>query len=180
MAAGQFLIAYGAAFILPLAILEGPFVSMLTGSLSANGFVSWHLALILLVGGDLVGDALYYAAGRFSGFERILNKRLIPDMALIETLRSHPAKSLIIGKWTHTFGCLILIGGGIARVPFGRFLAINLAATIPKSAVLFGIGYFAAGWLAAPRRHVTAGLIVLGFAGIALFALLRRSARAMP
>ena len=50
---------------------------------------------------------------------------------------------LVIGKWTHTIGCVVLIGSGMLRLPLPRFILINLLATVPKSAVLFGIGYFA-------------------------------------
>ncbi len=36
----------------------------------------------------------------------------------------------------------MLIGSGMLRLPLPRFILVNLLATIPKSAVLFGVGYF--------------------------------------
>ena len=50
---------------------------------------------------------------------------------------------LVIGKWTHTIGCIVLVGSGMLRLPLPRVYPDNLLATVPKSAVLFGIGYFA-------------------------------------
>ncbi len=64
MTLGDFLIAHGGALILPLAVIEGPVVSIVTGFLAAQGCFSWYWALILLVCGDLIGDIIYYAIGR--------------------------------------------------------------------------------------------------------------------
>ena len=50
---------------------------------------------------------------------------------------------LVIGKWTHSIGCVVLIGSGMLRLPLPGFILVNLLATVPKSAVLFGFGYFA-------------------------------------
>jgi hypothetical protein len=37
----SFLVAHGSALILPLSVIEGPVVTILTGLLSAQGYVHW-------------------------------------------------------------------------------------------------------------------------------------------
>ena len=77
---------------------------------------------------------------------------------------------LLIGKWTHSLGCVVLIGSGMLRVPLPRFILVNLLATVPKSAVLFGFGYFASRLLASTSSsHCIVGTIALcAFGGTAI------------
>src|ERR1700733_9703884 len=62
-----FMMAHGSALILPLAAIEGPVVTILTGILSARGYFQWYWALCLLVCADLIGDSAHYWVGRTGG-----------------------------------------------------------------------------------------------------------------
>jgi membrane-associated protein len=230
------LTVYGGVTILPLAVVEGPIVSVLTGVLSASGYLTWYSSLCLLIFADLIGDAICYAIGRTGGslyrhgppvyrhappvyrhgspyrhgparpghlsphharisdsdapgdddkrrsvvsfnFARWLRGRLKPGAEMMDDLKANATKMLLIGKWTHALGCVVLIGCGVVRVPLPRFLLINLLATIPKSALLFGIGFFAAGYFPVLQRHAGLETIVLCAAGILAITLtLRRAA----
>jgi hypothetical protein len=44
-------------------------------------------------------------------------------------------------------------------------MLINLVATVPKSALLFGIGYFAAGYFPLVERHAVLATIILCIVG---------------
>ncbi|HEY0185752.1 MAG TPA: VTT domain-containing protein [Rhodopila sp.] len=142
------LTGHGGALILPLAVIEGPLVAIVAGFLAARGYFTWYWALLLLVCGDLIGDMLYYWIGR-SGMTplTLLRRRLGMQgtlrPALRDGLRHNAARMLFVGKWTHGVGCLVLIASGMLRLPLRRFLMVNLLATLPKSAALFGFGYFA-------------------------------------
>ncbi len=151
MTIDSFLIAHGSGLILPLAVVEGPIVSVLAGLLSARGDFHWYWALSLLVCGDLIGDAIYYWIGRtgrapIAGLGRVLRIRNLVTPAVQVGLRRNSVKMQLIGKWTHSIGCIVLVGAGMLRLPFARFMLVNLLATLPKSAVLFGLGYFADGY----------------------------------
>lgn len=166
-----FLADHGAWFILPLAVIEGPFVSIATGILAGKGWVSWHLAIPLLVAGDLIGDALYYLIGMTGGaifgrFGRRLRARLGPNATLADDVRQHAAKLLVLGKWTHTIGCAVLMACGAARVPMPRFLLINLLATVPKSALLFAVGYYALDVFPASGRYAALEMAIICAIGL--------------
>jgi membrane protein DedA with SNARE-associated domain len=171
-----FLIAYGSALILPLAVIEGPIISIIAGLLSAQGYFVWYWALCLLVCGDLIGDFLYYWIGRtgrtpLAGLGRLLGLRGGVTPALQRGLTHNAAKMLFVGKWTHSLGCVVLIGSGMVRLPLLRFFLLNLLATVPKSAALFGFGYFAAGYFPLFERHAvlaTTALCIAGAASIGL------------
>ena len=178
-----FLIAYGSALVLPLAVIEGPVVSIVAGFLSAQGYFRWFWVLCLLVCGDVIGDVVYYWIGRtgsirLAGIGRRLGLRGGLPAALQRDLARNAVKMLFIGKWTHSIGGLVLVGSGMLRVPILRFILVNLVATVPKSAVLFGFGYFAAGYYPSFERHFMLTTIVLCAAGVASigFLLLRAGA----
>lgn len=183
MTIDSFLIAHGSALILPLSVIEGPVVSILTGCFAAQGYVAWYWALCLLVGGDLAGDLIYYWIGRsgrtpLAGLARRLGVRRAVSAEVQAGLTQNAAKMLCIGKWTQSIGALVLIGSGMLRVPLPRFILINLLATLPKSTVLFCIGYFAGNYWPLFERHYALGTIVLGAVGAAaILAVLRRSDR---
>ena len=182
MTLGSFLITYGSVLILPLSVIEGPVVSVMTGFLSAQGYFSWYRAIGLLVCGDLTGDLIYYWIGRtgvapLSGLGRRLGLSGAISPGLQRDLRQNANKILLAGKWTHSIGCFVLVGSGMLRLPLAPFLVVNLLATLPKTAALFGLGYFAGDHTAFFERHVVLGTIGLAAAGAASIALILRQAR---
>jgi membrane-associated protein len=176
-----FLIAYGGALILPLAVIEGPVVSIITGFLAARLYFPWYWAFALLVCGDLIGDLLYYWIGRTAGtplaaLGRRFGERFVPGRELQEDLSRNVNKMLFVGKWTHSVGFLVLIGSGMLRVPLARFAFVNLLATLPKSAVLFGIGFFAGGYYKLVEGHAVLAAIMLFVVGsLAILFIVRRA-----
>jgi len=176
----DFLIAHGSLLLLPLAVIEGPIVSVIAGFLSARGYLDWYWALSLLVCGDLIGDVIYYWIGR-SGRAPLagLGRRLMraePSAELTHGLRRNATRMLLIGKWTHSIGALVLMGAGMIRLNLAKFMLVNLAATLPKSGVLFGLGYFAWTYYLLLARHLLFGSVLLLLVGsAAILLLLRRS-----
>lgn len=173
-----FVMAHGCLLILPLAVVEGPVVSVVAGLLAARGDLDWFWGLAMLYSGDLIGDAMYYAIGRLGSLPLArlgVSRRFSP--ALHERLRGNTAKMLVIGKWTHSIGVVVLIGAGMLRVQFGKYLLVNTIATLPKSTLLFALGYFAWTWWAVIDRHLLLGLMLLSLLGsVAIGLVLRRGA----
>jgi membrane-associated protein len=179
-----FLIAHGSALILPLSVIEGPVVTILTGFLASQGYFRWYAALCLLICGDVIGDVILYWIGRTGrtplvGLARRVGLRRTVPPQVQDGLRRNAAKMLFIGKWTHSIGWFVLIGSGMLRVPLPRFIVLNLLATIPKSAVLFFIGYFAGNCVPIFERHYGVGTIVLCIMGVAAIVLVLRRTEAI-
>ncbi len=176
-----FMTAHGIALILPLAAIEGPVVAIVTGILSAQGYFRWYWSLCLLVSADLIGDVAYYWIGRtgrtaITGIGRRLGVSQVSNPTLRHGLTHNATKMWLIGKWTHSIGCLVLIGSGVLRLPLARFILVNLLASIPKCAALFGFGYFASDYYALFEHHLIGGTIVLcTLGGAAIFQVLRNA-----
>jgi membrane-associated protein len=179
------LAAHGGLLILPLAAIEGPIVSVIAGILAARGDLAWYWALCLLVAGDVIGDLAYYTIGRTGkaqlGFVgRLFGMRRAFTPELQNRLHDHSTKMLLVGKWTHSLGAVVLIGSGMLRINLARFMAVNFLATIPKSAVLLAFGYFASGYLPFFQKHVVLATLSLGAAGAAVALLILRSRHRHP
>lgn len=177
----HFILIYGYWLILPLAVVEGPILTVLAGVLVGSGHLDWRWVLALVVIGDLIGDMLYYAVGRWSwGPLKRLGQRfgLTGHRAtrLIERMDHGRVKVLLIGKWTHAIGALVLVAAGIVRMPVVQFLLVNLFATLPKSIVFLLIGIYAGQHLpSVSNALIYAPVVLLPVGIIAIVLLLRRS-----
>jgi membrane protein DedA with SNARE-associated domain len=179
-----FLIAHGTALILPLAVIEGPFVSIATGFLAARGYFNGVLAFCLLATGDVVGDVLYYWVGRsgtapLATVLRWIGVRATVPAKMQARLKANATRMLLIGKWTQSAGLVVLIGSGMLRISLPRFVLVNALATLPKTAVLMGIGAIAGEHVAVLEDHTTLTAIVLGVIGVAAIIVVLRRADGM-
>jgi membrane protein DedA with SNARE-associated domain len=174
---------HGLAILMPIAVVEGPIVSVVAGYLSSLSLMSLRAVVPALVIADLIGDAGLYALGRYGrraiprrGWERVgLSRARIAQM--VRGFRSNGARFLVAGKLTHGAGFAILTAAGVVRMPFGQFLLINLAATLPKTCALVALGWgFGAAWERLDGWILRGSLIVLvlALAGLALWFHFRR------
>jgi membrane protein DedA with SNARE-associated domain len=138
---------HGLWVLAPLGVIEGPVVTIIAGWLVSLGLLSAVPAVICLVVADVVGDCLLYAAGRGLRLDRlpvigprlrVPRERMVP---LVRAIRQNDVRLLVLGKLTHAAGFAVLIAAGVARVGPGRFILLNTLASIPKTLVLFGLGY---------------------------------------
>ncbi len=138
---------YGLWVFVPLAIVEGPIVTVIAGYFARLGALDPVSVLVAAVVADLIGDAIFYALGRWGNgwLSPRWRHRLHLDDQRLDWLRgqfhSRGGRILVTGKLTHSAGMFVLLAAGAARMPFARFLGWNLLATVPKSASFFVLGY---------------------------------------
>ena len=140
--------AYSYAALLPLAVIEGPAVTVLAAFLAAQGLLDAAAVYAIAVAGDLIGDMLYYATGRFL-LRRLLDRprawaaRLRHRVSVLAPrIRERAGAMLLFGKLTHSAGFVVLLAAGAAHVPFRRFMAYNVIGTLPKCLMFVAIGYW--------------------------------------
>jgi len=141
------LLEYRYLILFPLVVIEGPVVTIITGSLATVGIFSLLLAYPIIVIADLVGDSLYYAIGRWGRetFIKKYGKLLRLDERRIKKIEdhfdNHSEKTLVFGKVT-TLGSALLVVAGMSKMKYSKFIWINFLATIPKSLILLLVGYY--------------------------------------
>jgi len=133
--------------VFPIAVVEGPIISVLSGFLVGNGVFNMYIAFLVLLAGDVVGDSIYYAIGRYGGLSLI--KKIGPYIGVteerMEKLRDrfhrHDWKLLLFAK-TQAIGSIVLVTSGIVKMPFWRFIFYNTIGSIPKIMLFMVIGFY--------------------------------------
>jgi membrane protein DedA with SNARE-associated domain len=138
---------HGLLFLFPLAIFEGPIVSVVAGWLIRLGYMQFGWVYAVCVVADLVGDTILYWIGSCSNgnwsrryFPRIFNRVDKFSLAL-EQFHTRGGRILILAKLTHSLGFAALMAAGAARMSFPAFLWYNFLATLPKTLFFLLIGY---------------------------------------
>lgn len=130
--------------------IEGSAVMMTTGLLWHLGTVEFWPAYIALLLGDVLSDTMWYFIG-YHGARRFFARwghwfGMTPDVIEKVERRFHHyhLRILIISKLTMGFGLAVpvLTVAGMLRVPFSRYLIINLLGGIAWVLFLMGIGYY--------------------------------------
>jgi len=170
------LLGYKYLVIFPLAVLEGPIITVIIGFFSSLGYFNFFLAYVVIVIGDLAGDALHYLIGRLGGqpfvekWGRYLGVGASHLEALEKQFDRRGEKLLFIGKMTHGIGGAFLIAAGIIKMPFKKFMFSNLLATLVKSLLLLLLGFYFGQALTSINSYLQK--IALITAGVAAFAAL--------
>jgi membrane protein DedA with SNARE-associated domain len=144
------LLTYRYAIVYPLAIAEGPVLMLISGFLVRVGFFDFWPVYLLLIAGDMTGDIVWYFVGwhgarplieRYGWILSISEKNVEKATALFH---KHQTKILFISKITMGLGFSVatLIAAGAARIPFKKYLSINLAGQFVWTGFLIGAGYF--------------------------------------
>lgn len=128
---------------------EGSVVMMATGVLAHQGLVAFWPAFAALVLGDILSDIVWYCLGRFGG-RRFVDRwgyllGATPGIVSVveRRFRAYHTSILWISKLTMGFGFAIvtLMTAGLLRVPFHRYVAINLAGGLIWVFALFMVGF---------------------------------------
>src|ERR1700679_1112274 len=102
------IIQYRYAILIPAAIIEGPIVAFISGTLASLGYFNIYVLAVFFFARDMAMDGIYYAAGFFGArtafAKRMLKKLDMQEQALSDLRRvweEHPAKTMFIGKLSY-------------------------------------------------------------------------------
>jgi len=143
------LLAYRYWILFPLALVEGPVVSIIAGLLVSRGIFALVPAYIIIFLGDALPDSIYYVIGRLSHRRNFL-KRFghrfgITEhrLAAMEYLwQHHTAKSVMLSKWAYGLSTVLLISAGLVRLPYRKYFSYVVPLAMAQSAVMLAIGYY--------------------------------------
>lgn len=172
------LYTYSYLILFPLVVIEGPIVTIIAGFLVSLGFMSFLPAYLTIVAGDLTGDVIYYSAGRWwlnKAYRKVLaffNVKMSFVQKIEKALKKNKGPVLFFGKLSHAIGGIILFAAGSAGIPLKDFLEFNFFATLPKSLILLGVGYYFGSTITSFRKaldYTVVGLLILTVILIGLY-----------
>ncbi|MGD0976906.1 MAG: DedA family protein [Minisyncoccia bacterium] len=144
----SWLLKYRYLAIFPIAVFEGPILTVIVGFLASLGIFNLLISYTVIVLGDLTGDSLHYAVGRYGGrkFIEKWGRYVGLSFEKIEPIERQFEKRgntlLFWGKAMHGLGGAFLIAAGLIHMPFRKFILSNFWPTLLKSAILLMVGFF--------------------------------------
>lgn len=137
----ELLLTYKYIILMPLAIIEGPIVAVICGFLVTLKVFNPFWIYIILVIGDIVGDAGIYYIG-YSG-KRFLKYFKITDEKMEKAktyFHENHKKAILMSKLIHGIGFTGLIAAGASHVPYKRYFKTCALISVVQSAVMILIG----------------------------------------
>lgn len=167
-----------------LALVEGPYVMMLSGFLLKLGTVALIPTFIALSIGDLIADVVWYYVGHYfgNGFVRRFGRFFDITPESIERAKqlfgAHRKKILLGSKLTAGFGLSLgtLITAGMVGVPFWEYITLNFFGQLGWTAIMIAVGYFFGNFYIV-INNVLGRVFIVAVAVFALFLLLRFARR---
>ncbi len=136
---------YKYVILFPIAIFEGPIVTVICGFLISMGYLNIFLVYPIVVLGDIVGDGLCYVIGRW-GF-RLVDRhghRLGITKQKVDQVRvyfnTHRKKALFFSKVLHGLGFIGLIVAGLIKIPYRKFFTVCALTTAVQAIILLASG----------------------------------------
>lgn len=139
-----FVMLTGAGFPVP----EEVFI-IIAGVASSQGFLDWWLAVAACLFGALAGDCLLYWIGYHFGsnvlrehhwWTRFVHPEREAQME--QMIDKHGLKVLFLTRFLVGIRAPVYLSAGVLRVPFRRFLLIDLFCATAVIGTFFGLSYF--------------------------------------
>ena len=142
---------YGYFLLVPIAIVEGPIITVIAAFLASAGVFNVYIVYMIAVVGDILGDGIWYWSARLGSrhFLRFVLKHG-PRLGINEEkvtlaeahLRNHFWKTIVMGKITNVVMLPIIIASGIIKISYKKFAVAVLSVDIPKDLFFTIVGFY--------------------------------------
>jgi membrane-associated protein len=139
---------YKYLILFPLAVFEGPIITVIVGFLVKAAIFNPIFALLVIVPGDVTGDSIYYSIGRYSTkswLYKLANFLGVNEAKIIKTedrFFKNPHKAIPLSKIMFGVGIAGLYLAGRSKIPYTKFLGICALTSIVQCSIYISIGYF--------------------------------------
>ena len=134
------------SMIFPIAFLEGPIISIISGFLVSRGELAFLPALVVVFLGDFLSDIIFYAIGRggrhaiqYIPFFHVSEEKLLQ---IENQYKEHPWKTMIVAKAAYGLGIMFMVASGATRLSWQKFIGYIASLNIIRSALLMAIGFY--------------------------------------
>ena len=139
----KLLLIYKYLILVPLAIIEGPIVSVIAGFLTTLNVFNPLVVYVVMVIGDIAGDGIFYYLG-YSGKKLFnyfkINEEKI-EKAKVYFEKNHQ-KAIAGSKIMWGIGTAGLIAAGALHVPYKRYFKTCALYSLGQSLIMMLLGIF--------------------------------------
>jgi membrane protein DedA with SNARE-associated domain len=137
----ELLLTYKYLIVIPLSIIEGPILTVICGFLVTLKVFNPFVIYVVVVLGDVVGDALVYYIGysgkRFLKYFKITEEKLEKAK---QYFNDNHKKAIVMSKMAHGIGFTGLVAAGASHVPYSRYFKTCAIISAIQSAILLTLG----------------------------------------
>jgi membrane protein DedA with SNARE-associated domain len=142
----HFFVHYKYIAIFPIAVLEGPIITIISGFLASRHILAFFPAFLVVFSGDAISDTVFYWIGRHGRnfiqklkFLRVTNERINKMEA---QYAESPWKTMIVAKVSYGLGTVFMLSAGLSRMSLRRFFQSVFLLNALRSLALISIGYY--------------------------------------
>ncbi|MFA6353340.1 MAG: VTT domain-containing protein [Candidatus Paceibacterota bacterium] len=139
----QLLLTYKYLILIPLSIVEGPIVSVIAGFLTTLNIFNPLLVFLVMVAGDIVGDAIFYFIGykgkKLFKYFNIREEKI--EKAKIYFQENHK-KAIAASKIMWGIGTAGLIAAGALHISYKKYFKTCALYSLAQSFVMIMLGIF--------------------------------------
>jgi membrane protein DedA with SNARE-associated domain len=128
--------------------LPGETITIVAGFLAGSGELNYWLVLICATLGAFIGGICGYSVGRYGGWQLLLTVSKffrISEVQLEEfkdKFANNAVKAVFFGRFVALFRIFASPMAGVAGMPVGQFLGVNLAGAAAWATVMTTLAYF--------------------------------------
>lgn len=134
---------YKYAIVIPLAIAEGPIISVICGFLVTLGFFNPFIVYAIMVLGDIIGDGIFYYVG-YKGkglfrYFKVDEEKVAKAKIYFE---NNHKKAIASSKIMWGIGTAGLVAAGALHVPYKRYFKTCALYSLFQSLIMILLGVF--------------------------------------
>ena len=143
------IIEYRFWILVPLAIVEGPIVAFIAGTLASIGYFNIYGLMVFFFARDMIMDAAWYAAGYF-GWQTAFVKRMLIKLNVQEShlqevhdlWDKYPARTMFVGKLSYGIAAAFVAVAGVVKMSLVKFFSYGALVAVVEYGGLLLLGYF--------------------------------------
>ncbi|MFA5840685.1 MAG: VTT domain-containing protein [Candidatus Paceibacterota bacterium] len=174
----ELLLTYKYLILIPLAIIEGPIISVISGFLVTLGIFNIITVYIVMVLGDIIGDGIFYFIGykgkRLFHYFKVEEEKV--EKAKIYFQENHK-KAIAGSKIMWGIGTVGLIAAGALHVPYKRYFNTCALYSLAQSFIMIFLGvFFGKAYLIIGKyfNYYAAGISILALIVLSFYIFIRK------
>lgn len=145
----ELILVYKYYIILPLAVIQGPFVALILGYLVHEGHMNLYASFVIMLAADIVLDLFYYFLGRYGQYRALKSKFFMNSKWITHNLNAlqnmwhnHTKKTMFFGKLAYGIAPAIIVTSGMTKLSLRRFIWISVPVGIFQIGAFMLVGYY--------------------------------------
>jgi len=144
---------YGLITVFAGSLIEGETVLLLAGYAAHQGYLDFAAVVAVATLGAVIGDQVWFVLGRRQGNHLIARRPWLGDETrrALRLIERHSVRILLAMRFIWGLRIALPVAVGMSRVPWQRFVMLNLLSALLWAPLVAGVGYVFGALLA---RHI--------------------------